>query len=128
MSKVLIIDDDLTNIFALKAILHSRGWETATASHARAGLSLLNQDKDIAIVLLDMMMPDIDGYETIGLIKKQQQLQHIPVIAVTAQAMMGDREKCLEAGADDYVSKPIDVDKLFGLLQNYSNRAGWNGH
>lgn len=128
MSKVLIIDDDVTNIFALKAVLQSRGWQTASANHARAGLSILNSDKEIAIVLVDIMMPDIDGYETIGLIKQQQQLQNIPVIAVTAQAMAGDREKCLEAGADEYVSKPIDVDKLFALLQNFTSLNKWNGH
>lgn len=119
MQKVLIIDDDATNIFALRAVLRSRGWETLTASNAGSGIAMLEKDDSIGIVLLDMMMPGTDGYETIGLIRKKEELKRLPVIAVTAQAMKGDREKCLDAGADDYVSKPIDIDRLVTLLNNH---------
>ena len=119
MSKVLIIDDDPNNIFALKAVLRSRSVEALSAGSVHAGLSLLKKEKDIRLILLDMMMPETDGYEMIHLIRLSDELKDIPVIAVTAQAMKGDREKCLEAGANDYVSKPIDVDRLFGLLHDY---------
>src|ERR1700761_7156996 len=108
--KILIIDDDARNIFALTAILRSRGYQCISAADARQGLSFLGDADDIGIVLIDMMMPEMDGYETIPEIKKRH--KDIPVIAVTAQAMVGDREKCLQAGADDYISKPVDVDKL----------------
>lgn len=111
--KILIIDDDPRNIFALKATLSSRGYQVVPASSAQQGLAFLNGSSDIRIVLIDMMMPDMDGYEAIPKIKEKHTL---PVIAVTAQAMVGDREKCLNAGADDYISKPINVDKLFAIL------------
>lgn len=116
MEKVLIIDDDPRNIFALKATLQSRGFECIAATGASQGLALLNEIKNIGIVLIDMMMPEMDGYESIPRIKEQLD---IPVIAVTAQAMLGDREKCLQAGANDYISKPIDVDKLLSVLRVY---------
>ena len=122
MSKVLIIDDDPTNIFALKAVLKAKGWDTLSAYSAADGMKLLSKDESIGIVLLDMMMPDIDGYEMIGQLRADEHFKKLPVIAVTAQAMKGDREKCLEAGASDYVSKPIDIDRLYVLLQNYLNR------
>jgi two-component system cell cycle response regulator DivK len=119
VQKVLIIDDDATNIFALRAVLRSKGWETLAASNAGAGIALLEKDESIGIVLLDMMMPGTDGYEAIGIIREKKHLKDLPVIAVTAQAMKGDREKCLEAGANDYVSKPIDVDRLLTLLNSH---------
>lgn len=119
MGKVLIIDDDPNNIFALKAVLSSRNVDTLSANSVRGGLSILEKDKDIKLVLLDMMMPDTDGYEMIHIMRSSPALKDLPVIAVTAQAMKGDREKCLEAGATDYVSKPIDVDRLFALLGDY---------
>lgn len=117
-NKVLIVDDDATNIFALSAVLRRRGWEVATAGTAMEGIEVLKSDDGIGIVLLDMMMPEIDGYEMIQMIRKQKGTAHIPVIAVTAQAMVGDREKCLEAGADDYVSKPVDTDRLLEILHH----------
>lgn len=116
--KILVIDDDARNIFALKATLLSRGFQCATATSAQQGLAFLSEQKDIEIVLLDMMMPDMDGYEAIPKIKEKQ---NVPIIAVTAQAMIGDREKCIKAGADDYISKPIDVDKLLTILTNHIN-------
>ena len=117
--KILIIDDDTRNIFALKAVLKSRGYECVTATSAAEGIAIMrNQPTAIAIALLDMMMPEMDGYQALAEIKKDNSISHISVIAVTAQAMSGDKEKCLEAGADGYVSKPIDINKLEGYLKN----------
>ena len=116
--KVLIIDDDSRNIFALNATLKARGYNCISATSAQQGIAFINEVTDIGIVLLDMMMPDMDGYEAIPLMKEKH---NIPIIAVTAQAMLGDRERCLEAGADDYISKPIDVDKLESILKKYIN-------
>jgi CheY-like chemotaxis protein len=114
-SKILIIDDDPRNIFALGATLKSKGYPCVTATSAHQGIAILGDDPGIGIVLLDMMMPEMDGYEAIPLIKGKWS---VPVIAVTAQAMVGDREKCLAAGADDYISKPINVDALLTILEN----------
>jgi len=119
--KLLIIDDDSKNIFALKATLKAKGFESISALSAIEGLDLLSREPSIALVLLDMMMPEMDGYEAIQVIKKDKHLKNIPVIAVTAQAMTGDKEKCLAAGADNYISKPINVDILLSLLQEYLN-------
>lgn len=116
--KVLIIDDDARNIFALSAILKSRSYECVSCLSAFEAIEILKAQNDISIILIDMMMPDIDGYDAIPLIKELPDYQKIPVIAVTAQAMKGDREKCLEAGADDYISKPINVDKLMLVLNS----------
>ncbi len=109
---ILIVDDDQRNIFALRLTLKAKGYQVLSSATAREAITLLESDNDIALVLLDMMMPEIDGYETILLIRDSERISELPIIAVTAQAMSGDREKCLEAGAQSYVSKPIDVDKL----------------
>jgi CheY-like chemotaxis protein len=116
---VLIADDDSNNIFALSATLRARGITIVTASSAEEAMYLLQTEPAIGIVLSDMMMPGTDGYDFIHLIRENKHLDHIPVIAVTAQAMSGDREKCLAAGAADYISKPIDVDRLMELLHKY---------
>jgi len=115
---ILIIDDDARNIFALKATLASRGFKCLSTQSASEGIDLLRQ-QGIKIVLMDMMMPEMDGYEALQLIRSNDAIKGIPVIAVTAQAMVGDREKCLQAGADDYISKPIDVDDLMNKLEKY---------
>lgn len=120
-SKILIVDDDSRNIFALSAFLRARNFECVHASSTDEALIRLINEPDIGAVLMDIMMPDKDGYEAIGEIKNQPALDGIPVIAVTANAMYGDREKCLEAGADDYISKPINVDKLIPMLHKYIN-------
>lgn len=117
--KVLIIDDDSRNIFALSAVLRARGFQCISASGAIEGISLLSSDSEIGIVLMDMMMPEMDGYEAIDKIRNDEKLAGIPIIAVTAQAMVGDREKALAAGADNYASKPIDVDLLTGILNEH---------
>jgi len=121
MKKVLIIDDDNRNIFALKAVLRSRGYDCQATTSAQDGIEQLKSEKGIAVVLMDMMMPDMDGYEAIANIKSDKTIHQIPILAVTAQAMQGDREKCLAAGADAYISKPIDVDLLVRLLDEHIN-------
>lgn len=115
--EILIIDDDSRNIFALTAVLKAKKYQCISAVSAVKGLELLEENKNIGAVLMDMMMPEMDGYEAIGKIKSNTALQKIPVIAITAQAMTGDREKCLEAGADGYISKPVNVDELLVLLK-----------
>lgn len=117
--KVLIIDDDNRNIFALTAVLKAKGYSCLSAIGGEEGLHLLEQQDDIAVVLMDMMMPGMDGYAAMAAMNASPQLKDIPVIAVTAQAMLGDRERCLEAGAVGYVSKPINVDNLTDLLVKY---------
>lgn len=117
--KVLIIDDDNRNIFALTAVLKAKGYSCLSAIGGEEGLQLLEEQKDIAVVLMDMMMPGMDGYAAMAAMNASPQLKDIPVIAVTAQAMLGDRERCLEAGAVGYVSKPINVDNLTDLLVKY---------
>jgi len=117
MKKVLIIDDDARNIFALAATLKARSYETASCDSSRAALELLKTNAAFDVILIDMMMPELDGYEAIPLIRKIPARANTPIIAVTAQAMVGDREKCLAAGADDYLSKPVDVDRLFEILK-----------
>ncbi len=121
-NKILIIDDDPRNIFALAATLKSRGYACVSSLSAKEGIELLKQDAGIKIVLLDMMMPDMDGYEAIDIIRGNEAIANLPVIAVTAQAMVGDKEKCLEAGADDYIAKPIDVDKLIAVIEERLNK------
>ncbi|SDM49167.1 response regulator [Pedobacter antarcticus] len=117
--KVLIIDDDNRNIFALKAVLKAKGYQCVAATSGEEGLQLLESSPDIGVVLMDMMMPGMDGYQAIAKMGECEDLKEIPVIAVTAQAMVGDRERCLDAGAVGYVSKPINVDLLNELLIKY---------
>ncbi|MFT3824818.1 MAG: response regulator [Chitinophagaceae bacterium] len=117
--KILIIDDDARNIFALKAVLRSRNFICISAMDVEEAFKLLATDNNIHIVLLDMMLPGLDGYEAIPAIRKSRGYEDVPIIAVTAQAMAGDREKCLRAGANAYISKPVDVDELKRVLDIY---------
>ncbi len=117
--KVLIIDDDSRNIFALSAVLKARKYSCLSAPGAIEGIEILKRDQQIGIILMDIMMPDMDGYEAIERIREDNGISHIPIIAVTAQAMVGDRGKALAAGADNYISKPIDVDVLMGILNEH---------
>jgi len=116
--KLLIIDDDTRNIFALNATLKAKGYECDSSLDGLEGLQKISTDA-YGVVLLDMMMPDVDGYEMIPRIRAIKGAEDIPVFAVTAQAMVGDRERCLEAGATEYIAKPIDVDRLLNLLEKY---------
>ncbi|WP_433810570.1 response regulator [Flavobacterium johnsoniae] len=114
--RLLIVDDDSRNIFALTHTLRVKLYDCLSCTSAEEALKLLKSDEEIDAVLLDMMMPEMDGYDAIPLIKAIPSRKSVFVIAVTAQAMTGDKEKCLEAGADDYISKPVDVDKLLLIL------------
>jgi CheY-like chemotaxis protein len=116
---ILIIDDDSRNIFALSAVLKAKGSRILSAYNMEDAFAILNTTDSIGIILMDMMMPGMDGYEATRLLKSQKLFSHIPIIAVTAQAMTGDREKCLAMGADDYLSKPVDVDQLINLLNKH---------
>ncbi|MCY1508898.1 Polar-differentiation response regulator DivK [compost metagenome] len=117
--KILIIDDDSRNIFALSAVLKAKKYTCIAAGSAKKGFELLANDREIGLVLMDMMMPEMDGYEAIARMKANPELKETPVIAVTAQAMVGDKERCLEAGAVGYVSKPIRVDELVDQINKH---------
>ncbi len=117
--KILVIDDDSRNIFALTAVLKAKKYSCVSAISAKDGFEILANDKDVAVVLMDMMMPDMDGYQAIAKMKEDPAMRTIPVIAVTAQAMVGDRERCLDAGASGYISKPVNVDELLLKLNHY---------
>jgi CheY-like chemotaxis protein len=117
--KVLIIDDDSRNIFALKAVLTAKNYACLAANGAEEGFEIIRNNDDVGVVLLDMMMPDLDGYQAMAKMQQDEKLKDMPVIAVTAQAMLGDKERCLEAGAVGYVSKPVNVDELIKLLNKY---------
>jgi HAMP domain-containing protein/signal transduction histidine kinase/DNA-binding response OmpR family regulator len=115
--KIVVIDDDIRNIFSLASALEEYGVVLSYAESGRAGLDLLAAQPDADVVLVDIMMPDMDGYETIRQIRAQARFADLPVIAVTAKAMKGDRQKCIQAGASDYVSKPVDIDYLVSVLR-----------
>ena len=117
---ILVIDDDNRNIFALKAVLKAKGFDCLSAISAQEGFAVMEKHDNVAIVLMDMMMPDMDGYQAIAAMKKSAKMQNIPVLAVTAQAMVGDKERCLSAGASVYVSKPINFDELLMQIENFT--------
>jgi CheY-like chemotaxis protein len=117
--KILIVDDDPRNIFALKLTLKSRGYQIVSCTMAQEAIQILKENT-VDIILMDMMMPEMDGYEAVKIIRNTPVMSQIPVIAVTAQAMPEDRQKCLDAGAQDYVSKPIDVDQLITAIEKLS--------
>jgi CheY-like chemotaxis protein len=115
--KVLLVDDDARNIFALASLLENQDMEVVTATSGRMAIELLARTSDLSIVLMDIMMPDMDGYETIRKIRDEPRFRNLPIVALTAKAMTGDREKCLEAGASDYVSKPVNTEQLLALMR-----------
>jgi CheY-like chemotaxis protein len=115
--KVLVVDDDARNIFALTTILENREMEVISATNGRQAIELLQTTTDISVVLMDIMMPEMDGYETMREIRKDTRFRTLPILALTAKAMKGDREKCLEAGASDYIAKPVNTDQLISLLR-----------
>jgi CheY-like chemotaxis protein len=122
--KILIIDDDVRNIFSLTSFLERYHMQVWYAENGRDGLEILRKNPDVDGVIVDVMMPDMDGYETMQEIRKMRKFKSLPIIALTAKAMKGDREKCLEAGASDYISKPADVERLLSLLRVLLGR--WN--
>jgi CheY-like chemotaxis protein len=115
--KILIVDDDVRNIFALTSVLERYQIEILYAENGREGISVLQNHPDIDLVLMDVMMPEMDGYETTQAIREIPQFAHLPIIALTAKAMRGDREKCIESGASDYITKPVETDQLLSVLR-----------
>jgi CheY-like chemotaxis protein len=115
--KVLVVDDDMRNIFALTSLLEQHGVQVVNAENGAEAISLLDNDAEIDAVLMDIMMPEMDGYETMRRIRLNSKHRLLPILALTAKAMKGDREKCLEAGASDYIAKPVDSDELLALLR-----------
>lgn len=113
---VLIVDDEERNTFALSSYLETFQLKIQTAKNGEEAIGLLLEGIEPDIILLDMMMPVMDGYETLTILKQNSQLKHIPVIAITARAMKGDKEKCMESGAWDYLSKPIDLNSLVNKI------------
>ncbi|MGB9198288.1 MAG: HAMP domain-containing protein [Terriglobales bacterium] len=120
--KVLVVDDDVRNIFALSSVLERRGMTVLTAGTGRQAIAMLESTPDVAIVLMDIMMPEMDGYETMQVIRQKATLRRLPIIALTAKAMKGDREKCLEAGASEYLAKPVNTDQLLSALRMWLHR------
>ena len=114
---VLVVDDDVRNIYSLTKALEVLKMKVITAIDGTEALKMLDEHPETDVVLLDMMMPNMDGYETASHIRENHKWKHLPVIAVTAKAMTGDREKCINAGASDYITKPVDVDQLLSLLR-----------
>jgi signal transduction histidine kinase/CheY-like chemotaxis protein/HAMP domain-containing protein len=122
-AKVLIVDDDIRNIYSLTSVLETYGIEVLHAERGRDGIGLLEQSPDVDVALIDIMMPEMDGYETMREIRRRPHLAELPIISVTAKAMKGDRQKCLAAGASDYIAKPVDLDLLMALLRVWVGRA-----
>ena len=120
--KVLLVDDDMRNVFALSTLLEANQMIVVTAGDGYEAIDQLGRNPDTAVVLMDMMMPDMDGYEATRRIRTDKRFTNLPVIALTARAMTSDREKCIDAGASDYISKPVDSTQLFSLLRNWLSR------
>ncbi|MFL6604005.1 MAG: response regulator, partial [Steroidobacteraceae bacterium] len=120
--KVLVVDDDIRNIFALNSLLERHHMQVITATTGQEAINLVESTDDLSLVLMDVMMPEMDGYETMRRIRSNHQFRMLPIIALTAKAMKGDREKCLEAGASDYVAKPVNTDQLLSLVRMWLHR------
>ena len=120
--KALVVDDDIRNIFALTSILERHEMDVQYAENGHDALRILNNNPEIDVVLMDVMMPEMDGYEATRRIRENDNFKNLPIIAITAKAMKGDREKCIAAGASDYVTKPVDSDQLIGLLRVWLSR------
>jgi CheY-like chemotaxis protein len=120
--RVLIVDDDARNIFALSIVLENQDMEVLSATNGQQAIKLIRETPDLSIVLMDIMMPEMDGYQTMREIRKVPEFLALPIIALTAKAMKGDREKCLEAGAIDYIAKPVDTDQLLSVLRIWLHR------
>jgi CheY-like chemotaxis protein len=120
--KVLVVDDDVRNIFALSSVLERRGMAVLTAGTGHEAVATLDSTPDVAIVLMDIMMPEMDGYQTMQVIRQKPALRRLPIVALTAKAMKGDREKCLDAGASDYLAKPVNTEQLLSALRLWLHR------
>jgi CheY-like chemotaxis protein len=120
--KVLVVDDDARNIFALTSVLENLDMEVFGATNGKQAIDIINATPGLSAVLMDIMMPEMDGYETIRRIRRESRFRTLPIVALTAKAMKGDREKCLEAGASDYIAKPVNTDQLLSLLRVWLHR------
>ena len=118
----LLVDDDARNLFALSSVLERRGMNVLTATTGNEAITILDSTQEVAIVLMDIMMPEMDGYQTMGVIRRNSAFRRLPIIALTAKAMKGDREKCLEAGASDYLAKPVNTEQLLSALRMWLHR------
>ncbi|HEY1535775.1 MAG TPA: response regulator, partial [Polyangiaceae bacterium] len=116
-AKVLVVDDDVRNIYAVTTVLEGQGMKVVFAENGRDGIEVLKNTPEVSLVLMDVMMPEMDGYETMRQIRRLPEYRMLPILALTAKAMKGDREKCLEAGASDYITKPVDPDRLLSLMR-----------
>uniref|UniRef100_UPI001A9F69EF response regulator n=1 Tax=Streptomyces sp. YIM 98790 TaxID=2689077 RepID=UPI001A9F69EF len=117
--KVLIVDDDVRNVFALTSVLEQHGLQVLYAENGREGIERLESHEDVALVLMDIMMPEMDGYATTSAIRRMPQFSGLPIVALTAKAMKGDREKSIESGASDHVTKPVDPDYLLSVISRW---------
>jgi CheY-like chemotaxis protein len=115
--KILIVDDDVRNVFALTSVLEAHGMEVLYAENGNDGIELLRQHPEVDLVLMDIMMPGMDGYETMRVIRSEESFKQLPIISLTAKAMKGDREKSITSGASDYITKPVDTDQLLSLMR-----------
>jgi hypothetical protein len=120
--KVLVVDDDIRNIFAMTSLLEHQQMQVLSAESGRDAIDTLKKTTDVDIVLMDIMMPEMDGYDTMKSIRGQNNFKSLPIIALTAKAMKGDREKCIESGASDYITKPVDTEQLLALMRMWLNR------
>jgi len=121
-SRILIVDDDVRNVYALTSALEDRGIEVITADNGQQGVEALQRHPDVDLVLMDIMMPGMDGYETTRAIRQIEGFRELPIIALTAKAMRGDREKSLAAGASDYITKPVEINQLLSLMRLWLDR------
>ena len=115
--KILLVDDDMRNVFAITHILEEKGIKALVGKNGKEALICVNENPDVDLVLMDIMMPEMDGYEAMRHIRKDERFKKLPIIALTAKAMKGDRAKCTEAGANDYLAKPVDPNKLLSMLR-----------
>jgi CheY-like chemotaxis protein len=114
---IMIVDDDVRNVFALTSALEARGMAVRFAENGREAIEQLKDDPEVDLVLMDVMMPEMDGYETTRAVRAMPQFEGLPIIALTAKAMKGDREKSIQSGASDYITKPVDVEQLLSLMR-----------
>ena len=125
--RILIVDDDIRNVFALTSALEMRGMKVLYAENGREGIAKLRENPDVDLVLLDVMMPEMDGYEAMRRIRADEAYKNLPMIALTAKAMEGDREKSLASGASDYVTKPVDIDRLLSTMRVWLSQGQGSG-
>jgi CheY-like chemotaxis protein len=120
--KVLVVDDDVRNLFAITTVFERYNINVITAESGKEAITIMNESTDIEMVLMDIMMPEMDGYETMQKIRRENKNNLLPIIAVTAKAMKGDRQKCLEAGASDYITKPLKMDQLLSMMRMWFHK------